>query len=178
MVVSSGQMKELAIQSTLNQKTDILDIQEILAERELDVKEELEKLYGTALSEIDSINAKVTSMGDRDFVAGKATLIAAIDQVRKIIADVRTDQLEAKLSKHNDNNQVVLNFNQVNAHVDAIKQAVVETFREQGMLQQLPDFLNKLSGKLSKLSEVKVTTATGETVTIQRQSLSNGGHDE
>ena len=175
MVVTNSQMKDLAIQSTLNQKTDILDMQELLAERELDVKEEMEKLYSTALTEIDSINEKVNKMDGRNFVAGKAALVAAIDQVRKIIGDVRIEQMESKASSQGANSQVVLNFNQINAHVDAIKQAVVETFREQWMMHQLPEFLNKLSDKLSKLSEVKVTTSTGETVMVQRQSALNGG---
>jgi DNA-binding helix-hairpin-helix protein with protein kinase domain len=178
MVVTNNQIKDLAIQSRLNQKTDILDMQEILAERELDVREEMEKLYNTALAEIDAINDKVNKMDGRNFVAGKAALVAAIDQVRKIIGDVRIEQMESKASQQVANSQVVLNFNQINAHVDAIKQAVVETFREQGLMHQLPEFLNRLSGKLSKLSEVKVTTSTGETITVQHHGALNGGSCE
>ena len=174
--------KDLALQSRMQRKTAILDIEEQLAERRLDTREELEKLFDTALTEIDSINLRVKDMKqDRDFVAGKATLISAIEQVRKILVDVKNEQDDtSRAAESSGPGNVVIQFGHVDGYVKAMKQAIVETFRELGYLKELPMFLDKLSGRLAKINSIEIRDATGASLRVSNEGALKalGGGDD
>lgn len=171
--------KDLALQAKIQKKNDIVEIESQLAERRLDVQEELEKLLDTAMTEIDDINKRVKDMkADRDFVTGKATLISAIEQVRKILVDVKNEQSDNHAVEAANSNNVIIQFGHVDGYVKAMKQAIVETFRELGYLKELPMFLDKLSTKLSKINSIEIRDASGAALRVSSEgavkSLSGG----
>lgn len=162
--------KDLAIQAKIQSKISIVEMQETLAENRVDVQEELEKLFETATTEIDDINARVKAMkSDRDFAMGKSTVIASIEQVRKILIDIKQEQVQMDNSVNNNRN-VVIQFGHVDAYVKVMKQALVETFRELGYLKELPVFLGKLSEKMEKINTIEIKDASGASISVSNQN--------
>jgi len=165
--------KQLALKSKIQRKNSILDMKEGLAERRVDIQEELESLMSRAVAEIDQIDERVKGMrSDRDFVLGKSALISAIEQVRKIIMDIKTEQDDSIRRETNANERsggdVVIQFGHVDAYVKAMKQSIVDTFRELGFLQELPVFLEHLSKRLNKINSLEISDATGVSVNLVR----------
>ena len=159
--------RELALRAKIQKKDDIAEIESALAENRMDIQEELEKLLDTATAEIDDINNRVKGMkSDRDFVTGKATLVAAIEQVRKILIDIKNEQNDAHAIGAANSGNVVIQFGHVDGYVKAMKQAIVETFRETGYVQELPMFLDKLSTKLSKINSIEIKDSSGSTLRV------------
>jgi len=162
--------REIALQSKIQKKNDIMDIETQLAERRMDIQEELEKLFDAALGEIDAINDRVKGMKqDRDFVAGKATIITAMEQVRKILIDIKNEQSDTHALEAANSGNVVIQFGHVDAYVKAMKQAIVETFRELGYLKELPIFLEKLSGRLAKINSIEIRDASGAALRVSSE---------
>ena len=165
--------KDLNAKAIVQSKLAVAEIHESIAKRELDVMEELETLYDKAMSEMDDINNRVNKMNsDRDFVMGKSALISAIEAVRKVLADIKMEQADIKVLKDNNtqSGNVVIQFGHVSAYVEAMKQSIIETFREAGLVSQLPAFLDKLSNKFNKLNTVQVVDGNGQSVQITRNT--------
>ena len=159
--------RDLALQSKIQKKNDLLSIEEKLAERRIDVQEEQEKLLDMAMTEIDTINARVKDMkADRDFVTGKATIVNSFEQVRKILIDIKSSQDDSFAADQASSNNVVIQFGHVDGYVKAMKQAIVETFRELGSLKELPIFLEKLSTKLAKINSIEIKDASGTSLHV------------
>jgi transcriptional regulator of heat shock response len=162
--------KDLALQAKIQKKNEIMEIESALAERRMDIQEELEKLLDLALTEIDSINGRVKDMkADRDFVTGKATLISAVEQVRKILVDIKNEQNDNHAVEAANSNNVVIQFGHVDGYVKAMKQAIVETFRELGYLKELPLFLDKLSARLAKINSIEIRDASGAALRVSSE---------
>lgn len=166
---SSREEKDITAMAKVGTCLSILEKKEEFLQNDIDVIDEQVKLLAKIDNQISQLSELENSLTDPNKkLRAKEILSKYIGEWRQFLEGVHKRQAElvAKPGNNFSANNMQINITQVNAYVDDIKQAVMETFREE-CPQLLPLFLTKLSTKVNSINKQQFKRNDADIIDIE-----------